>query len=126
MVGRGDVGGGGGGGGGKPIGISRSYGGPDAVVNHLAEMPGAVEAAMQVALLGRSAGLFASGRAGDISDARRQGGEDRAEMLHRPELAAEHHAIAALQAPDTAADAYVHIVHALGLQLADPANIAAH
>ena len=60
---------------------------------------------------------------GDIAAARCQGGEDRVEMLHHVGLAADHHAIAALQAPDAAAGADVDIVDALGRQLLGAADV---
>ena len=59
------------------FGIRRHHAVLDAVVDHLHEMAGAVRAAMEVALLGRSARLFASGGAVDVADTGRQSGEDR-------------------------------------------------
>ena len=44
------------------------------------------------------------------ADARRQRGENGIEMLHHVRFAADHHAIAALQTPDAAAGAHIHIM----------------
>ena len=60
---------------------------------------------------------------GDVAAARCEGGEDRVEMLHHVALAADHHAIAALEAPDAAAGADVDIVDALGRQLLGAADV---
>ena len=88
----------------------------DAVVDHLDEVAGAVRSAVQVALLRRAAGLLAARRALDVADAGRQRGEDRVEMLHHVRLAADHHAVAALQPPHAAAGADIDVVDALGRQ----------
>jgi hypothetical protein len=50
-------------------------------------------------------------------------GKDRIEMVHDVRLAADHQAVAILQAPDTAAGPYVHVVYAALLQLPGAANI---
>ena len=42
-----------------------------------------------------------------------EGGEDRIEMLNHCRLAANHHAVAALETPDTTARSHVHIVNFL-------------
>ena len=78
---------------------------------------------MQIALLGRAADLLAARRARDVAAAGRQGGEDRIEVLHRVGLAADHHAVAALEAPDAAAGADIDIVDALGRQLLRAADV---
>ena len=44
-------------------------------------------------------------------------------MPHRIDFAADHHAVAAFQPPDTAASADVHIVDALGRQFLGPTDI---
>ena len=56
--------------------------------------------------------LLAAGRAPDVADARGKRVEDRIEALHRLVLAADHHAVAALEAPDAAAGADVDVVDA--------------
>ena len=50
----------------------------------LTKWPGAVRAAVQVALLGGAAGLLAARRARDVADAGGERREDRVEVLHRP------------------------------------------
>ena len=107
----------------QSLGIGCHHAVFDAVMHHFDEMAGAARPAMQIALLGRAAGLFASRRARDVAAARREGGEDRVEMPHHVDLAADHHAIAALQAPDAAAGADVDVVDALGRQLLGPADV---
>src|SRR5262245_31014312 len=82
----------------------------DAVVDHLHEVTGAVRSAVKVAALGRAAELLAPGRAFDVARAGCQGGENRIEALHDVALAADHHAVAALQAEHAAAGSYVDIV----------------
>ncbi len=87
-------------------------------------MSGAVRSAMQIALLGRAAGAFSRPGVRAISPMPgRQRGEDRVEMLHHIGLAADHHAIAALQPPDAAAGADIDIVDALGRQFLGAADV---
>ena len=64
------------------LGIGGHHAVLDAVVHHLDEMAGAVGPAVQIALLGRAAGLLAARRARDVARAGRQGVEDRVEVLH--------------------------------------------
>src|SRR5438552_28110 len=54
---------------------------------------------------------------------RRQRGEDRVEVLDHLRLAADHLAVAALQAPDAAAGADIDIMQALRLQLGGAADV---
>src|SRR5258708_3729137 len=49
--------------------------------------------------------------------------EDAVEMLHCARLAANHHAVASLQTPHTAAGAYVHVVNPFRRQFLRAANI---
>ena len=102
----------------QPLRIRGHHAVLDAVVDHLHEVAGAARAAMQVAALGGAAGRLASRRARRRLDARGESGEDRARAgERRPRLAADHQAVAPLQAPDAAARADVHVVDALRLQL---------
>src|SRR5262249_59379489 len=94
-----------------------------AVGHYLEEWAGPVGAAVKIPFLGSSVRLLAAGRALDVSAARRQGGEDRVEMLHDTRLAADHHAVAALQSPDAAAGADVHVMNAIGRQLLGAADV---
>ena len=75
--------------------------------------PGAVGAAVEVALLGRARGTGAPGRALRRVDAGRERGEDRVEVRDDVVLAADHEAEAALEAEHAAARADVDVVDAL-------------
>src|ERR1700753_2902372 len=74
----------------------------DAVVNHLDEVSGADRPGMNVALLDPAITALASSGARDVADARRQRCEDRIEALDHRLVTADHHAVAALDAPDAA------------------------
>ena len=87
------------------------------VVHHLDEVPGAVRPAVKVALLGGTAGSFATWGARDVADARCERHEQRIEVLDDRRFTADHHAVAALEPPDASARAYVHVVDAPGRQL---------
>src|SRR5271154_7006096 len=74
----------------------------DAVVNHFYEMPGADRAGVDVALLdARIASLTPAG-ARDVADTRRKRGKNRVEPVDHGFVATDHHAIAAVDAPDAA------------------------
>src|ERR1700678_1272543 len=92
-------------------------------MHHLDEMPSPDRAAMEIALLRRAARRPASRRARNVAGAGREGGEDRVEMSDRGRLAADHHAVAALQAPDAAAGADVDVSNALGGQILRSTNV---
>src|SRR5439155_18427312 len=77
----------------------------DAVMHHLDEMPGPGRTTIDVALLDPLVAALAARRALDRADPRCQCGEDRAEVIGRVLVAADHHAIAAFQPPDAAAAA---------------------
>src|SRR5579871_5541252 len=86
----------------------------DSVVHHLDEMAGAVGPTVQIALLGCAAKFLAAGRPGNVADSGGQGGEDGIEPLHDIFLAANHHAVAALQTPHTAAGADIDVMNSFG------------
>src|SRR5262245_11045951 len=88
----------------------------DSVVDHLYEMAGPVWTAIQITLLGCPFGLLASRRARDVSSAWCKCREDRIETINHFRLAADHHAVASLQSPHTAARANVDVVDALRRQ----------
>src|SRR2546425_12591130 len=77
----------------------------------------------QVAALGGSPPFPASGCARARASPRPQALEDRVETLHRRQVAADHQAIAALQAPDAAARAHVEIVDPFRLQIPGPPDV---
>src|SRR5260370_22961743 len=85
----------------------------DAVMHHLAERPGAVRPAMDVAALGRAALALTVRRRLDRAASRCQRVEDRIEALNDVAIAADHHAIAALQSPNAAARSDIDIEDAL-------------
>src|ERR1700688_2158234 len=95
----------------------------DAVVHHLDEVPGAGGTAMQVSKGGGALLALAARRGRDRSLARRQRLPDRVEALDRVARAADHQAVAAVDAPDAAAGAGVEIVDALARQLACAAHV---
>src|ERR1700722_897309 len=84
----------------------------DAVVNHLDEVSGADRPGVNVALLDPAIAALASRGAWDIADARRQRREDRIKAIHPRLVAADHHAVATLDAPDAAGGADVDIMDA--------------
>src|SRR5437899_7948070 len=86
----------------------------DAVVHHLDEMASAGRPAVQVALFGRATDLLASWGARDVAWPRRQGLENGIEPPHGLVRPSDHHAITALQAPDSAAGSDVYIIDLLG------------
>src|SRR5205085_9416030 len=88
----------------------------DAVVDHLDEMSGAAGAGVDVALFDARIAAVAAAGARDVADPRRQRLEDRIEPVDHGFFAADHHAIAALDAPDAAAGADVEIMQPLFLQ----------
>ncbi|MCY1355760.1 hypothetical protein D9M69_421960 [compost metagenome] len=59
----------------------------------------------------------------DVAQARGQGCEQRVEALNRLGIAADHHAVTALQAPDTAGGTDVDVVQAFFRQGLRPADI---
>src|SRR5262252_6542646 len=69
----------------------------DAVVNHLDEVACAIWPAMQIALLGGTAGLLTPRRARYlVAHAGSQPGEDWIEVLDHRVLTTDHHAVASL------------------------------
>jgi hypothetical protein len=95
----------------------------DAVVHHLDEMPGPVRAAMQIALLGGAAELIPPRRPVDVADAGGQGREDGVQVLNDRLFAADHQAVAALQPPNPAAGADVHVMDARGRERLGAVNV---
>ena len=78
---------------------------------------------MHVAALDARIAAFAARGGGDVALAGRQRREDRIEPIDGLLVAADHQAIAALQAPDAAAGAAVDVVDALGLQRLGPPDV---
>src|SRR5205807_7107475 len=84
---------------------------------------GAGRAGVDIALLDTRVASLAAGRARDVSDAGRQCLEDRIEPVHHRLVAADHHTVAAFDAPDAAAGADVEIMQAFCLQRRAAANV---
>src|SRR5262249_60656577 len=93
----------------QSLGVGSHHAVFDPVVHHLDEMAAAARPAMQVALLGGSAGAFASWRSRNVAAARCEGRKDGVEMTNGIGLAADHHAVAALKPPDAAAGSDVAV-----------------
>jgi hypothetical protein len=95
----------------------------DAVVDHLHEVARARRAAVEPALLLRRRVAFAPGRADGRVDSGGERLQHRRESVDRLVAAADHQAVAALAAPDAAADADVHVVDALAAELTRAAQV---
>src|SRR5262249_61868722 len=78
---------------------------------------GAARAAVEVSLLGGALALRAPRGARRLADPRGQRSEDRVEALPPRRLAADHETEAALEPPDPAARAHVHVVEAARAEL---------
>src|ERR1019366_9539775 len=96
----------------KALGISLHQSVFDAVVHHLDEMSGTRWPAMNVALFGGARYFVAARCPGNIAGSGGERFEDSIELLHSFLGAANHHAITAVQAPDAAAGADIHVVNA--------------
>src|SRR5689334_5979801 len=82
-------------------------------MHHLDEVPGAGWPGVDVATLGAGIAVLAARGARDIAKPRRESREDRIEAIHRRLLAADHHAIAAVDPPDSAGGAAIDVANAL-------------
>src|SRR5713101_4135904 len=67
---------------------------------------------MQVSFFRGTRCFLSSGSAGDIAEPRSESFKDRIKTLNDFSFAADHLAVSALQAPDAAAGAYVHVMNA--------------
>ena len=95
----------------------------DAVMHHLDEMPCAGRAGVDIAALGAGIAFLAARCARDIAEPGSKRREDRIEVIHRLLLAADHHAIAALDAPDAAGRAAIDVANALLGELLGAADV---
>ena len=100
----------------KTFGIGLHQAVFDAVMNHFDEMPGADRAGVDITLLDAGVASLAPAGARDIAGTRRQACEDRIETIDHRLVAADHHAIAAVDSPNPAAGADVDIVDSAFLQ----------
>ena len=107
----------------EPLGVGRHDPVLDAVVDHLHEVAGAVRPAVEVAVLRGAARLLAARRARDVAAARRQRRKIGSRRCTGVRLAADHHAVAALEAPDAAAGAHVDVVDPLRRELLRAADV---
>src|ERR1700730_18221968 len=85
----------------------------DAVMHHLDEMPGAARAGVNVAALGAGIAFLVARCARDVAQTGGERREDRVEAIHSLLLAADHHAVTALYAPDAAGRAAIDVANAL-------------
>src|ERR1044072_4278564 len=95
----------------------------DAVVHHLDEVTRAHGTCVNIALLDPRIAALAPAGARNIADPGRQRGKDRIEPVDHGLVAADHHAITALDAPDAAAGADVDIVDALFVERLAAADV---
>src|SRR5579875_135003 len=95
----------------------------DAVVDHFDEVAGAGRAAVQIAFFGGAAEFFASGSARDVPAAGSESFEDVLDGGEGLIGSADHEAVAALDAPDAAAGAGIHIMNASRFELGGAADI---
>src|SRR5205807_2929021 len=100
----------------KALGVGGHQAVLDAVVDHLHEVPGAVGAAVQIAVLRRRGLAVATRRPRRRLDAGSDGAEDRVQVADDVVLAPDHQAVPPLDAPDPAAGAAVHVVDAAGFE----------
>ena len=84
----------------------------DAVVHHLDKVARAGRAGVQIAVFRGRFAAFAAGRLFDGADAGRQGFEDWVQVVKSGFVAADHHAVAPVQAPNAAAGAHVDVADA--------------
>src|SRR5690242_18134114 len=85
-------------------------------MHHLDEMARAGRTAIEVALFDARIAPRSARSRRNRAAARRQRGEDRVEMIGRFAVSADHHAIAALEAPNAAARSDIEIADALGIE----------
>src|SRR5438067_9250570 len=85
-------------------------------MHHLDEMARAGRTTIEIALFDPRIAAHAPRRFGNRAAARRQRCEDRVEMVGGLSVAADHHAIAAFEAPDAAARSDIEVADALGIE----------
>src|SRR6476661_9064856 len=87
------------------------------VVNHLDEMPGAIGAAMQIALFGCAAEFLAARCSRDVANPRSQRSENRIQALNDVWLAADHHTVTAFETPNAATGSDINVMNILGREV---------
>ena len=95
----------------------------DPVVHHFYEVSRARWPAVKVTVFDRAVDLFASRSAYNLTRTGGQSFEDRIEMTNRFLRPADHHAIAAFEAPYAAACSHIDVVNFLLAQHASAAHI---
>src|SRR5882724_1950163 len=95
----------------------------NAIVNHFHEVAGTRRAAVEIAFFGGAGAPFAAGGAVDITATGSECFENGIEVFHDAVFAADHLAVAALEAPDAAAGADVNIVNAFGSEFLGAADV---
>src|ERR1044072_1490894 len=107
----------------KTLGVSLHQAVFDAVMHHLDEMARSDRAGVDVALLDARIAPLASPGARNVADSRRQGGKDRIEPVDHDLVAADHHAVPAIDAPDATAGADIEIMDTEFLERLAAANV---
>jgi len=82
-----------------------------------------IRTAMEIPVFRGATKFFPPWGAGDVTPAGRQRGEDGIEVLNRLRFAADHHAVAAFQAPYPATGADVHVMNSPGRKLPGAAEV---
>src|SRR5215218_2173510 len=109
----------------QPLGVGGHHPVLDPVVDHLHEVAGAVRAAVEVAVLRRGGVAGAARGALGRLDPGSKAGEDRVEPLDCAIGAADHQAVAAIEAEDAAAGPAVDVVDPLLAHLLGAADVVA-
>src|SRR5260370_22115862 len=95
----------------------------DAVVDHFDEVAGAGRAAVKIAFFRSAANPFASRSAIGIATSWRECFENRIQALDDFSFAADHLAVAAFEAPNASARAYVAIMNAFRREFFGAADV---
>src|SRR6185437_11835069 len=94
-----------------------------AVMHHLDEVSRAGRTTVQIPQFGTAAEFLAARSARNISHARRESTEDGIESIESFFRSADHHAVAALDAPDAAAGPHIEVVNAAILEFWRAAHV---
>jgi len=95
----------------------------DSIVNHFHEMSRAHWAAVNVSFFGAIGLSSASGSSLNIPASGRKGLEDRVQVMDHLLGTTNHHAVSALQSPNPATGAHIHVMKSILLQGLRPADV---
>src|ERR1700740_1267417 len=107
----------------KTFGIGLHQAVFDAVVDHLDEMAGADGTGVDIAALAPRVAPVPARRVRNVAFSRSQRAEDRVEPIDHLLVAANHHAIATLDAPDAAGSTDIEVMQAAFPEVLAAANI---